>query len=102
MSENQSYIVLARKYRPKRLSDVVGQNEISAVLEGAIKLNRVAHAFLFSGIRGVGKTTLARILAKILNCTEINNELIEACGKCSNCVSIENESNIVYNSLVDV
>ena len=94
MSENQSYIVLARKYRPKRLSDVVGQNEISAVLEGAIKLNRVAHAFLFSGIRGVGKTTLARILAKILNCTEINNELIEACGKCSNCVSIENESNM--------
>ena len=71
MSENNNYIVLARKYRPKNLKDVIGQEDICSVVEGSIKLNRVAHAFLFSGTRGVGKTTLARILGKILNCEEL-------------------------------
>ena len=94
MSKSNNYIVLARKYRPKNLRDVIGQEDICSVIEGSIKLNRVAHAFLFSGTRGVGKTTLARILAKILNCEELKGEKIEACHKCANCISIENESNM--------
>ena len=94
MSNNNNYIVLARKYRPKNLKDVIGQEDICSVIEGSIKLNRVAHAFLFSGTRGVGKTTLARILAKILNCEKLEVENIEACHKCANCISIENESNM--------
>jgi len=94
MSKNNNYIVLARKYRPKNLKDVIGQEDICSVIEGSIKLNRVAHAFLFSGTRGVGKTTLARILAKILNCEELKGDKIEACHKCANCISIENESNM--------
>jgi len=94
MSKNNNYIVLARKYRPKNLKDVIGQEDICSVIEGSIKLNRVAHAFLFSGTRGVGKTTLARILAKILNCEKLEVENIEACHKCANCISIENESNM--------
>ena len=94
MSKNNNYIVLARKYRPKNLIDVIGQEDICSVIEGSIKLNRVAHAFLFSGTRGVGKTTLARILAKILNCEDAKGEKIQACHKCANCISIENESNM--------
>ena len=94
MSKNNNYIVLARKYRPKNLKDVIGQEDICSVIEGSIKLNRVAHAFLFSGTRGVGKTTLARILAKILNCEKLEVENIEACHKCANCISIENDSNM--------
>ena len=94
MSNNNNYIVLARKYRPKNLKDVIGQEDICSVIEGSIKLKRVAHAFLFSGTRGVGKTTLARILAKILNCEKLEVENIEACHKCANCISIENESNM--------
>ena len=94
MSKSNNYIVLARKYRPKNLRDVIGQEDICSVIEGSIKLNRVAHAFLFSGTRGIGKTTLARILAKILNCEELKGEKIEACQKCANCISIENESNM--------
>ena len=94
MSENNNYIVLARKYRPKNLKDVIGQEDICSVVEGSIKLNRVAHAFLFSGTRGVGKTTLARILGKILNCEELKKDKIEACHQCATCISIENESNM--------
>ena len=88
------YIVLARKYRPKKFSDIIGQDEVCSVIEGAIKLNRVAHAFLFSGTRGIGKTTIARILAKTLNCENLDLKNPEPCGKCKNCISIDNESNI--------
>lgn len=93
--ENRNYLVLARKYRPKKLSELLGQKEIRVILEGAIKLNRLAHAYLLSGTRGVGKTTLARIIAKIVNClSNIDNKTIDPCGECKNCVSIDNESNI--------
>lgn len=91
-----SFIVSARKYRPNRFEDVVGQEHISQTLKNALKSDHVAHAFLFCGPRGVGKTTCARILAKILNC-ENRTPDYEACNECHSCTSFnENASfNIV-------
>ena len=87
-----SFVVSARKYRPNRFEDVVGQEHISQTLKNALKSEQVAHAFLFCGPRGVGKTTCARILAKILNCENRTPEN-EACNKCSSCVAFnENAS----------
>ena len=89
------YLVLARKYRPKKLSDLVGQDEIKLIVEGAIRQNRLAHAYLFSGTRGVGKTTIARIISKIVNCLEISKKKdIDPCDSCENCTSIDKENNI--------
>ena len=89
------YLVLARKYRPKKLSDLVGQDEIKLIIEGAIRQNRLAHAYLFSGTRGVGKTTIARIISKIVNCLEISkNREMDPCDSCENCTSIDKENNI--------
>jgi len=67
-NQKSGYLVLARKYRPKNFSEVVGQEAVVRILQNAIRENRIGHAYLFSGIRGVGKTTVARILAKALNC----------------------------------
>ncbi len=94
MTDTKNYIVLARKYRPKKLSEIIGQEETCKIIEGSVKLGRLAHAFLFSGTRGVGKTTLARILSKIVNCSNLNLEKIEACGNCENCISIDSDSNM--------
>ena len=89
------YLVLARKYRPKKLSDLVGQDEIKLIIEGAIRQNRLAHAYLFSGTRGIGKTTIARIISKIVNCLEISKKIeMDPCGSCENCISIDKENNI--------
>ncbi|HLJ74230.1 MAG TPA: DNA polymerase III subunit gamma/tau, partial [Thermoanaerobaculia bacterium] len=63
-----SYQALARKYRPQRFNDIIGQETVVRTLQNAIEQHRIHHAYLFSGVRGVGKTTLARILAKALNC----------------------------------
>jgi len=79
-----SYQVLARKWRPQKFDDVVGQGHITRTLQNAIASKRLAHAFLFSGPRGVGKTTTARILAKALNCTEGPTPI--PCGKCDSCL----------------
>lgn len=87
-----SYIVLARKYRPQTLEQIVGQEHVSRTLRNAIKEKRVAHAYLFSGPRGVGKTTMARILAKALNCEK--GPTGEPCGKCVNCQEIANSKSI--------
>ncbi len=82
----EQYVVSARKYRPARFSDVVGQEHITVTLLNALKQHQLAHAFLFCGPRGVGKTTCARILAKIINC-QSPTETNEACEQCSSCVS---------------
>ncbi len=78
-----SYLVLARKYRPQRFDDVVGQQRIAQTLKNSIEQDRVAHAYIFSGPRGVGKTSLARILAAVLNCKAAPPT--EACGECDSC-----------------
>lgn len=82
------FIVSARKYRPQNFSTVVGQSHITTTLKNAIKNNQLAHAFLFCGPRGVGKTTCARILAKTINC-ENQTKDGEACNKCHSCVSFD-------------
>jgi DNA polymerase-3 subunit gamma/tau len=81
-----SYIVFARKYRPQAFGEVVGQSHITTTLENAIAQDRVAHAYVFAGPRGIGKTTTARILAKVLNCEKGPNE--GPCNKCPSCVEI--------------
>jgi DNA polymerase III subunit gamma/tau len=85
-SDPTSHLVLARKWRPERFDDLVGQEHVTRTLVQALKSGRIAHAFLFSGIRGVGKTTAARILARCLNCER--GPAPEPCGQCAACVEI--------------
>ncbi|MDX8414531.1 MAG: DNA polymerase III subunit gamma/tau [Mariprofundales bacterium] len=85
-----SYIVLARRWRPQRFADLVGQEVVARTLKNALVGERLAHAYLLTGIRGVGKTTIARIMAMGINCT--NTQDGEPCGECSHCQSISNGS----------
>ncbi|PIU31923.1 MAG: DNA polymerase III, subunit gamma and tau, partial [Syntrophobacteraceae bacterium CG07_land_8_20_14_0_80_61_8] len=81
-----SYLVIARKWRPQRFDEVIGQPHVVRTLENAIQSNRVAHAYLFTGARGVGKTSVARILAKALNCEQGVSST--PCNQCANCLEI--------------
>ncbi len=83
-----SYQVLARKYRPQRFSDVIGQEHVTRTLQNAISQQRIAHGYIFSGHRGIGKTTIARILAMALNCRSTDKPSPEPCGVCDSCQEI--------------
>lgn len=87
-----SYLVLARKWRPQNFGDIVGQGHITRVLTNAILSNRIAHCYLLTGVRGVGKTTAARIIAKALNCEK--GPTPEPCNQCSQCLEIVNGSSM--------
>src|SRR5438552_18563165 len=82
----EGYTVLARRYRPQQFADLVGQEPVAQALTNALKSNRVAHAYLFTGARGVGKTSTARILAKALNC--VRGPTVTPCDTCEICQSI--------------
>jgi len=82
-----NYTVIARRWRPKKFDDVIGQPHIITTIKNSVRLGRIAHAYLFAGPRGVGKTSLARILAKTANCTGRSTE--EPCGQCENCLAID-------------
>ena len=84
--KTMSYLVLARKYRPQRFAELIGQDHVAATLVNAIDGDKVAHAFIFSGPMGIGKTSAARILAKCLNCERGRSSV--PCNECSNCVEI--------------
>jgi DNA polymerase-3 subunit gamma/tau len=87
-----SYQVLARKYRPQRFSEVIGQDHVTRTLKNAIQQQRIAHGYIFSGHRGIGKTTIARILAMTLNCHSTGQPTPEPCGVCDSCLEIKSGS----------
>ena len=92
-----TYLVLARKYRPKRFQDLVGQDHVVRALTNALETGRIHHAYLFTGTRGVGKTTLSRILAKCLNCEK--GVTATPCGKCEACQAIDADRFVDYIEL---
>src|ERR1051326_8439715 len=97
-SFSMSYQVLALKYRPQRFSEVIGQEHVTRTLRNAIEQQRIAHGYIFSGHRGIGKTTIARILAMALNCRGVDGKADkptpEPCGVCASCTEIRTGSSV--------
>jgi len=97
MMSDQKILPIPLKYRPSKFSELIGQDLMSKTIQNAIQMKRVANAYLLTGVRGVGKTTTARIIAKSLNCTSIsenNEEFQEPCGKCENCIAISESRSV--------
>jgi len=94
MTENIKYKVLARKYRPQTFADLIGQETLVQILTNAITTNRIANAYLLTGVRGVGKTTTARLIAMSLNCENRKDTSCEPCGNCDSCKSIRLDHNL--------
>ena len=92
--EQQEYRVLARKYRPQIFDNLIGQEILVRTLTNAIIQNRIAHAYLLTGVRGIGKTTTARLIAMSLNCTNRVQNSCEPCGKCDSCKSVREDRNL--------
>src|ERR1041385_5323063 len=91
------YRVLARKYRPQTYAEVIGQEAMVRTLSNAIATGRIAHAFILTGVRGVGKTTTARIIARALNCIGVDGTggaTITPCGECANCRAIAEDRHV--------
>ena len=92
--EKKEYRVLARKYRPQKFIDLIGQETLVRTLTNAITQNRIAHAYLLTGVRGTGKTTTARLIAMSLNCNDRVDNSCEPCGKCDSCISVREDRNL--------
>ena len=88
------YKVLYRKYRPSTFDDLVGQNDVSNIIKNEILNNKLSHAYLFSGPRGTGKTSTAKIIAKMINCFNLSKDGIP-CGKCDSCIRFYNNNDVV-------
>tara|TARA_Y100001970_G_C14172847_1_gene825164 strand:- start:59 stop:1726 length:1668 start_codon:yes stop_codon:yes gene_type:complete len=93
-TEINEYVVLARKYRPQTFESLIGQETLVKTLTNSITQNRIAHAYLLTGVRGIGKTTTARLIAMSLNCENRHSDSCEPCGKCESCVSIREDRNL--------
>ncbi|MDC3177214.1 DNA polymerase III subunit gamma/tau [Pelagibacteraceae bacterium] len=94
MTEEKKYKVLARKYRPKKFEDLIGQELLVKILSNAINNDRLAHAYILTGVRGVGKTTTARLIAMSINCKNRDKKNCEPCGNCNSCKSTTSDSNL--------
>ena len=92
--DNKEYKVLARKYRPQKFEDLIGQEILVSILSNSIVTKRTAHSYVLTGVRGVGKTTTARLIAMSLNCNARQKNNPEPCGECDSCLSIKKDSNI--------
>ena len=94
MTDIKDFIVLARKYRPQKFADLIGQDSLVQILTNAILTNKIANAYLLTGVRGVGKTTTARLIAMSLNCLNKKKDTCEPCGNCDSCNSIKSDHNL--------
>src|SRR5690606_13111612 len=97
LAPSEPYRVLARKYRPKTFNELIGQDALVRTLSNALRSGRIAHAFILTGVRGVGKTTTARIVARALNCIGVDGDggpTTEPCGVCEHCTAIAQDRHV--------
>ena len=89
-----SYLALYRKYRPSNLADLVGQEEVVSIIKNEVLNNKVSHAYLFSGPRGTGKTSTAKIIAKMINCSNLSDDGVP-CGNCESCLNFDSSNDVI-------